>query len=156
MQTTAAHREPLKLDGLKVSLTELDEASGQHIELGHPADWVREMVWSELAGALIRAPVAQTAAENWVALYDSDDVLVGVVWRWCPHKQEDLLAFASYGECPGAVYCKHAGYSWWASSGQLRTSGSTGAAGPIGVFKVAQRPDGSAYAVAPSAEAGAR
>ena len=114
------------------------------IELGHPQDWVREEVWLERRKQWVLAPVARTAAAEWLALYTEDGALVGAIPRSCPHKGESLLAHADYGSCPGALSCKHGGYSWWLESGELLTTGNTGTAGSIELHTVHIRPDGTA------------
>lgn len=120
-------------------------ASRGEIELGRPEDWVRE-------GALgsARAPVARTAADQWLALFSHEDVLIGAVSRWCPHRGADLLDHAAYHECPGALSCRHAGYSWWLESGAVRTRGEVGDSAHIEIHPVHVRADGSAYIVLPA------
>jgi hypothetical protein len=93
-----------------------------------------------------------SAADQWVALYSWDDVLIGVVSRWCPHRGADLLDHATYHECPRALSCRHAGYSWWIDSGLVRTSGELGATAPIEIHRVRIRKDGTAYILLERAE----
>jgi hypothetical protein len=117
-----------------------DGSASRCVELGCPDTWVRDEVLP-----FVPAPTARTAADQWVALYSRDDVLIGVVWRWCPHRGADLLDHAAYHECPGALSCRHAGYSWWIESGSVRTCGDVGAAAPIEIHRVRLRSNGSAY-----------
>jgi nitrite reductase/ring-hydroxylating ferredoxin subunit len=115
------------------------------VELGGPGDWVRARALAGFATGARRAPVARTAAEEWVVLYSEDDAPVGAASRWCPHRGADLLDHAAYDSCPGALRCRHAGYSWWIESGAIRSRGGPEPAAAIELHPIQLRGDGSAY-----------
>jgi hypothetical protein len=123
----------------------------RRVELGHPDTWVRDDL-----GTSARAPMAGTAAEQWVALYTSDGTLVGAASRWCPHRRADLLDHAEYHACPGAISCRHAGYSWWIESGYIRTCGDAGPAASIEIHEIRLDDDGSAYIILEQPRGGLR
>ncbi|HST33667.1 MAG TPA: Rieske 2Fe-2S domain-containing protein [Solirubrobacteraceae bacterium] len=116
----------------------------RRVELGDPSAWVRG---SSRIGPFdaTQPPVARTAAESWVALYSESDALVGAVSRWCPHRGADLLEHAGYHPCPGALMCRHTGYSWWIASGAVRSRGGPEQAAPFELHQIRVRRDGSAY-----------
>jgi nitrite reductase/ring-hydroxylating ferredoxin subunit len=86
--------------------------------LGNPNTWQREEVWEESVGELVLGPVAVTGDPGWIALYTRAGQVAGVAPRLCPHRGADLIANASYGECPGALTCKHRGLAWRIDSGE--------------------------------------
>lgn len=120
-------------------------AHGVRVDLGDPATWRRERFYVGPPQGWAPSPVAATADPRWVALYSETGELVGAAPRRCPHRGADLLDHAAYDLCPGAMTCRHVGYSWWIGSGGVRTSGQDGAAPPLDVRPIHLRPDGRAY-----------
>ena len=119
------------------------------VELGRPSEWTRGQYEDPITLEWVPRPVARTAVDGIAVLFDGESP-VGAVRRFCPHRQADLTQHGRPGSCPGQIACRHAGYEWDASDGDLVRHGHTGPAAPMEVWPIEFRDDGVVVAYLPS------
>lgn len=88
-------------------------------------------------------PLVPTEVEG-IALLRGPRGRLHAVPRRCPHKDYDVVVYGGWAG-DGELHCRHRGYRWCASSGELLGSGNTGPAGRLRLLDVVLDEHGVAW-----------